>query len=111
MIDWNRLISNKERDYTEVLLLDCIYSGEVKSLSTNELYKKFKTLPMSKVTLIRKMKKLEALGLVNLIRTKPLFIEGVRCLQTNVLNLIRIRNKRTELVSKYYKMIYERVIW
>ena len=110
MIDWNRLISNKELDYIETMILECIYSNNIKSLSSIELYKKFKMIQISKPTLIRKLNKLERIGLIILIKSKPIFADGINGLQDNVMKLVEIKKKRMELVSKYFKLNFIQVI-
>jgi len=59
---------------------------------------------VTKITVTRKLHKLHHLELINLINTKPLCVNGIPELEKNISNLLLIKSKRKELVSRFIKM-------
>ena len=107
MIDWDRLISFKVLDEIDCMIIKAVYDKD--TLSSLELFNKFRMVNISKSTMLNKLHRLGSLGLMDIVKSKPLFTHSKFELQENISKLLFIKQKRKELVSKYFNVKFDDV--
>ena len=91
-IDWEDLLFSLQ--HVEVRILELIYLPEAKPYAFGMLCQRIKKIGCSTRTIRRKINKLEAMGLIHVVRSTIMIINPILKLQKNIKTLTLLWNHR-----------------